>query len=67
MERKKAWSLNQLHFAMLKDIESCNTQLEINTVKSICGKEIRAKAEEFSKARKLTPCEVVIASEFGFK
>jgi hypothetical protein len=36
-------------------------------VKAIAGKEIRESAIEFSKTRKLTPSEIAIASEYGFK
>jgi hypothetical protein len=62
-----AWTIKQLKEAMLKDLQSCNTAFEQSMVKAIGGKEIREKAIEFAKIRKLTPCELAIASEFGYK
>jgi hypothetical protein len=45
----------------------CQTKHEQIMVKAISGKEIREKAIEWSKTRKLTPLEIAIASEFGFR
>lgn len=56
----KPWNIKQLFSAMLIDLESCQTDLERNMVKTICTKEIRGKAKEFSKTRKLTPGEISI-------
>jgi hypothetical protein len=61
------WNIKQLKEAMLKDLQSCNTDFERSMVKAIGGREIREKAIEFAKVRKLTPGEVAIASEFGYR
>ena len=62
----RAWNIKQLHEAMQKDLASCHTRHEQIMVKAICGKEIREKAIEFAKTRKLTPFEIAIAKEFGY-
>ena len=49
------------------DLTQCNNAFERSMVKAIAGKEIREKAEQWSKERKLTPMEVAIAKEFGYK
>ena len=63
--RTQAWSLWQLKQAMLADLNSCHTENERQLVRAICGKEIREKAIEWSKCRKLTPGEIAISEEFG--
>lgn len=63
----KPWTIKQLYEAMQKDLLSCNNAFERSMVKAIGGKEIREKAIEWSKERKLTPVEVAIASEFGYR
>ena len=63
----QSWSIKQLHEAMQSDIQQCNNAFERSMVKAIGGKEIREKAEQWSKERKLTPMEVAIAAEFGYK
>lgn len=52
---------------MQNDLQQCNNAFERSMVKSVGGKEIREKAEQWSKERKLTPIEVAIAKEFGYK
>jgi len=54
------WNIKQLYSAMLTDLEACQTDLERMMTETICKKEIREKAKEFSKTRKLTPCEIAI-------
>jgi len=54
------WNIKQLYSAMLTDLEVCQTDLERMICSTICKKEIREKAKEFSKTRKLTPFEVSI-------
>ena len=54
------WNIKQLYSEMLTDLESCQTDLERMICSTICKKEIREKAKEFSKTRKLTPFEVSI-------
>lgn len=57
----KPWNIKQLYYAMLTDLEEPDlTDLERSIVKSICTKEIKDKAKEFAKTRKLTPFEVSI-------
>jgi hypothetical protein len=63
----KAWTIKQLKDKMIENLNACHSDFERSMVKAIGGKEIREKAIEFSKARKLTPCEIAIASEFGYK
>jgi hypothetical protein len=63
----QAWNIKQLKAKMLEDLTLCHTDLERSMVKAIAGKEIRETAIEFSKVRKLTPSEVAIASEYGYK
>jgi hypothetical protein len=63
----KPWTIKQLKEAMIRDLQSCNTAFEQSMVKAIAGVEIREKAIEFTKTRKLTPCEIAIASEFGYR
>lgn len=63
----QAWTIKQLYEAMNNDLTKCQTNHERIMVKAICGKEIREKAIEWSKTRKLTPIEVSIAQGFGYK
>ena len=56
----KPWNINQLHSAMLEDLKACQTEFERMMTKTICKKEIREKAKEFAKIRKLTPVEKAI-------
>jgi hypothetical protein len=63
----QAWTIKQLYEAMNNDLTKCQTTHERIMVKAICGKEIREKAIEWSKTRKLTPIEVSIAQQFGYK
>jgi hypothetical protein len=63
----KSWTIKQLHEQLTIDLSYCQTTHERIMVKAISGKEIREKAIEWSKIRKLTPAEVAIASEYGFK
>lgn len=63
----QAWNIKQLYVALQNDLQQCNNAFERSMVKAIGGKEIREKAEQWSKDRKLTPVEVAIAKEFGYK
>jgi hypothetical protein len=63
----QAWTIKQLYEAMNSDLAKCQTSHEAIMVKAICGKEIREKAIEWSNTRKLTPIEVSIAQQFGYK
>ena len=61
------WTIKQLKEQLTKDLEMCQTTHERIMVKAIGGKEIREKAIEWAKSRKLTPAEIAIASEFGYQ
>lgn len=63
----KAWSIKQLHDALVLDLGKCNNKFEQTMVKAIGGKEIREKAQEWAKKRKLTPAETAIASMYGWR
>ena len=63
----KAWNIKQLKTALDTSLLSCHTKHEIIMCKAIAGKEIREKAVELSRTRKLTPAEIAIAAEFGYK
>lgn len=63
----KAWSIKQLNEALQADLTLCHSDLERSMVKAIGGKEIRDKAIEWAKHRKLTPGEIAIASLYGYQ
>ena len=56
----KPWNIKQLYNAMLCDLNSCQTDFERSMVKTICKKEIKEKANDFKKIRKLTPVELAL-------
>ncbi len=61
------WTIKQLKEQLTKDLAMCQTTHEQIMVKAIGGKEIREKAIEWEKSRKLTPAEIAIASEYGYQ
>lgn len=63
--RLKPWTVTQLYRVMQDDLAMCHNSFERGMVKAICGKEIREFAESLD--RKLTPVELAIAQEFGYK
>lgn len=63
----EAWTIKQLYSAMQSDLAACQSPFERANIKAICGREIREKAQEWSKTRKLTTFEVAIAEQFGFR
>lgn len=63
----QAWTIKQLHNALILDLRKCNSKFEQTMVKAIGGREIREKAQEWAKKRKLTPAEVAIASVYGYR
>ena len=63
----QAWTIKQLQEQLLKDLTMCSTQLERDCCKAIGGKEIREKAYEWAKQRKLTPLEIAIAEQYGYR
>jgi len=60
------WTVKQLHDAMQIDLQSTGSSFERGMIRAICGKEIRELAERLAMTRKLTPCEVAIAQQFGY-
>lgn len=63
----QAWTIKQLNEARIEALNACHSPLERNMCNAICGKEIREKAIEWAKVRKLTPFEVAIAEQFGYR
>jgi hypothetical protein len=61
------WTVKQLYEAMQRDIQSCQSPFEVSMVKAICGKEIREFAQSLAAVRKLTPAELAIAQQFGYR
>ena len=56
----KEWTITQLKQAMVEDLSMCHTNLERQMCRVICSKEIRERAEEIKRIRKLTPGEMAI-------
>ena len=63
----KHWTVHQLKEKLNNDLLACNTNFERSMVVAIAGKEIREFAEQLAAIRKLTPGEIAIASEYGYK
>ncbi len=61
------WTIKLLKEQLINDLSKCQTNHERIMVKTIGGKEIREHATALAKTRKLTPPEVAIASEYGYK
>lgn len=61
------WTINQLNDQMAKDLEKCHTEHERIMVKAINGRHIREQAHQFAQTRKLTPGEIAIATQYGYK
>jgi hypothetical protein len=58
MEQKlKPWNLKQLYEAHLRDLEDCCAEHEKMMCKTLNFKEMREKALEIKRVRKLTPGE----------
>jgi len=56
----KPWNIKQLYESMSEDLNSCQNDFERSMVKTICKKEIKEKAKELQKIRKLSPVEMAI-------
>ena len=67
MARLQAWNIKQLQAAMAEDLQQCNNDFERSMVLILGGREIREKAEQWARERKLTPIEVTIAREYGYR
>lgn len=63
----EAWNIRQLKMALLNSLLQCQTEHEKIMCKAMAGKEIKEKAVLWAKTRKLTPAEIAIASEYGYK
>lgn len=61
------WNIRQYYEEMQRDLSACNNDFERSMVRAIAGKELREAAERFASLRKLTPGEVAIAEQFGYK
>ena len=63
----QAWNIKQLAEALNNDYAACNSDFERSMVKAIGGKEIREAAIRFAATRKLTPAELAIAEQYGYR
>ena len=61
------WNIKQLAAALASDLQACQTSHERLMVNAIGGREIREAAARFAALRKLTPGEVAIASQYGYR
>lgn len=61
------WTVTQLQKLLNNNLQSCHTAHERLMVKALCGKEIREAAIAFAQTRKLTPGEIAIASQYGYR
>jgi hypothetical protein len=61
------WTITQLQNQIGISLQSCHTAHERLMLKAICGKEIREAAIAFAQTRKLTPGEIAIASQYGYR
>lgn len=61
------WTVTQLQKLLNNDLQSCHTAHERMMVKALGGKEICEAAIAFAQTRKLTPGEIAIASQYGFR
>ena len=62
-----AWTIKQLQEKLLNDLTLCHTQLERDCCKAIGGKHIREMAQAWAQCRKLSPGEVAIAEQYGYR
>lgn len=67
MNRLKPWTLHQLQEMLREDLAACQTANERSCALAIGGAEIREKARLWAQSRKLTPGEVAIASQYGYR
>ena len=63
----QAWNIKQLAEAINNDYAACHSDFERSMVKAIGGKEIRENATRFAATRKLTPAELAIAEQYGYR
>ena len=61
------WTIKQLQKLINNDLQSCHTSHERMMIRALSGKEIREAAIAFAQTRKLTPGEIAIASQYGYR
>jgi hypothetical protein len=54
------WTLVALNKAMIDDLDKCQSESERINCRAICEREIKNKAVEITKTRKLTPGEMSV-------
>ena len=64
---QKEWTITQLENQLPQSLAYCHTDFERSMVRTIHGKEVRELAEKLSQQRKLTPGEIAIASQYGYR
>jgi hypothetical protein len=64
---EKPWNLKQLADALARDLQTCQSSFERGMARAIAGKEIRERAYEIAATRKLTPGEIAIAEQYGYR
>lgn len=62
-----AWTIKQLYEKLHCDLKFYNGVLERDICRAAAGMNIRELAKQMSKVRPLTPCELRIAEEFGYR
>jgi hypothetical protein len=63
----QAWNLKQMQSAIQADLALCHSAFERGMVRAIAGKELREQAAEIAASRKLTPGEIAIAENYGYR
>ena len=63
----ESWNIKQLKQTLIEDLALCTTHNERLNAEAIAGVEIRKLAEKLSAIRKLTPAELAIAEQYGFR
>ena len=61
------WTVKHLQELLTRDLQSCHTTHERIMVKALGGKEIRNAAIAFAQTRNLTPGEIAIAEQYGYR
>ena len=63
----KAWNIKQLEEQHKKDLSMCRSEFERINCRAFHGADIRKAADYWSQHRKLTPFEVAIAENYGWR
>ena len=65
---KTSWTLHQLQQSLIDELRDPSlTTTERLNIEAVCGKEIRLKAIEIAKNRKLNQREYSIAEKHGYR